>query len=1274
MGKGNSTYARSATGTRWLVLLVVALAGLFVLPSVASAEYQWRDQFSVLSAGEQPRRVAVEQSTGNSYFVDEGTGRVRVFKSSGVTAEPLTEFGSGELASPFGIAIDESGAQTEIYISDAGTNSIVRYVSDGAPIPSFEADATYTSPAQGTEADQIQDFSAPLALAPNGDLWVADSGANELKRFDDTGAHVAGSNIDGSTSDTGAFTNLLDVATNSEGDLYVVDASGPGELGKEEVTSRVERFAADGSHEAKLGPLGFRNRSATVAVNPANDQVVVSGDEDAVMNDPQAIRTRLFLFGSDNAPIEEPTLNADYTQGGSIRGLAFSGSTRNPIYVAVGRAWYLYEEWKEEAGWPSLHVLSEVVLPTATIEPAGEVSSDVATISGEVDPKGLETEWQVEYKRAAAAAWTATDAGSAGDGEGGAAISREIDGLLPGTQYEARIKATSAEGPVESGIITFTTEAAAPNIIAQSVRPGTSAATLRARINSGGEETTYHFEYGSTTSYGQSTPPEAIPAGTAGTNVTAQISGLTPGATYYFRVVAENDAGDAVGPDRQFSALGSATDPCANAQYRTGSEMQLTDCRAYELVTPLGAQADLRAAGGPATPDGNTVCFNAEDVLVDASPNGIKTADDGYCATRGADGWKTEWATGPAPERKIYARGANVYFVSPDGQRVVFTSDAPILSPDFLPPTGSAAGWNLRSYLWDRNETRELTPPQPPLVIPGFGEFFVRDAEEKRILAVDAEVTRGLFQSSLKLLPEDTNFAKDVYEWNPDGLRVVSANSDGEAVGGTVGRDYELEQSTAAPGSMSADGSRIFFEHSGVPLDDDAEASEAPEAVKSVYLREGDELTLVSPRRGSGPDADVRFMGASSDGEIAYLQTTQQLTPEPKESGAAIYSYALATDQLELIADRPGGVYLLGNSDDGSTVVFRGETGKGAFVLRDGEVTLLGRLNATDLNLPQRLGSRRGDQRSLRITADGSVVVFAAAGEFAGSTDGLVQVYRWSEQDGLRNISDAGPTGPSGNASIGAYPSIMPGDPREAFLHNHTNKAQDGRVISDDGSRVFFETPDALVDRDVNGVTDVYEWHNGEVNLVSPGTGGRSLYHESSADGKTVFFTSFNRVDPAVDTNDNRDLYVAQPGGGFPPPAAAPDCQGDGCQPDRPPPAASVPASRAVREGNVIAAPRVALGKKQLKQLARKGRTTIRVRVMAPGRVTALLKARIKGRNATVAKASKKAKRAGAIGLRLKLSKKARKQLRQKGKLRVKLEVRHSRTDETARKAVMLRG
>jgi len=88
----------------------------------------------------------------------------------------------------------------------------------------------------------------------------------------------------------------------------------------------------------------------------------------------------------------------------------------------------------------------------------------------------------------------------------------------------------------------------------------TSSATLNGSVNARYADASVSFEFGLTTSYGASTAatPATVIVGNGNTAVTAEISGLTPGLTYHYRVVATNSAGTAYGNDVQFVALKAA--------------------------------------------------------------------------------------------------------------------------------------------------------------------------------------------------------------------------------------------------------------------------------------------------------------------------------------------------------------------------------------------------------------------------------------------------------------------------------------------------------------------------------------------------------------------------------------------------------------------------------------------------------------------------------------------------------------------------------------------
>jgi hypothetical protein len=85
-----------------------------------------------------------------------------------------------------------------------------------------------------------------------------------------------------------------------------------------------------------------------------------------------------------------------------------------------------------------------------------------------------------------------------------------------------------------------------------------TSATLNGTVNPEGHTTTYYFQYGTTSSYGKTTSSHSLGADFATHAVSAAISGLTPGKTYHFRIVATNLGGTSNGADHTFKTAALA--------------------------------------------------------------------------------------------------------------------------------------------------------------------------------------------------------------------------------------------------------------------------------------------------------------------------------------------------------------------------------------------------------------------------------------------------------------------------------------------------------------------------------------------------------------------------------------------------------------------------------------------------------------------------------------------------------------------------------------------
>jgi hypothetical protein len=96
------------------------------------------------------------------------------------------------------------------------------------------------------------------------------------------------------------------------------------------------------------------------------------------------------------------------------------------------------------------------------------------------------------------------------------------------------------------------------------------SATISARLTTRGGATSFRFEYGPTTSYGQSTTVGTLAAGPPDRTVTAALEALTPGTVYHFRVIAWNKHGTSTGDDRSFTTTSAVTPPLAGPDANAG--------------------------------------------------------------------------------------------------------------------------------------------------------------------------------------------------------------------------------------------------------------------------------------------------------------------------------------------------------------------------------------------------------------------------------------------------------------------------------------------------------------------------------------------------------------------------------------------------------------------------------------------------------------------------------------------------------------------------------
>lgn len=198
--------------------------------------------------------------------------------------------------------------------------------------------------------------------------------------------------------------------------------------------------------------------------------------------------------------------------------------------------------------------------PTARTLAASGISRTGAALNGQVNPHQAATHFWFEYGTTAGLG-NATPLTAVGDGGASLPVSSVLADLAPATTYYFRLDAQNRFGTVNGPAMSFTTAgpaaAALPSIatdIAADI--DTSAATLRGTVNPNGAPTSYWFEYSTDSLLGSallnSTARISAGSGTNPISASTRISDLARRTTYYFRLVAENDAGVMRGARRSF--------------------------------------------------------------------------------------------------------------------------------------------------------------------------------------------------------------------------------------------------------------------------------------------------------------------------------------------------------------------------------------------------------------------------------------------------------------------------------------------------------------------------------------------------------------------------------------------------------------------------------------------------------------------------------------------------------------------------------------------------
>jgi hypothetical protein len=196
---------------------------------------------------------------------------------------------------------------------------------------------------------------------------------------------------------------------------------------------------------------------------------------------------------------------------------------------------------------------------TVTTRPATNISLSTAILNGIVNANNTATIVTFEYgiTTSYGSKVTASESENPITGDSITNVSAYISGLTSGETYHFRIIAENSAGKVYSDDLTFKTLGSTAPVV--STKPATNisttGATLNGSVNANGLSTVVTFEYDSSqTMYRNTVTAYQSPFDNDSIiNVSGDITGLTRGVTYHFRVKAENSDGAVYGDDIQFT-------------------------------------------------------------------------------------------------------------------------------------------------------------------------------------------------------------------------------------------------------------------------------------------------------------------------------------------------------------------------------------------------------------------------------------------------------------------------------------------------------------------------------------------------------------------------------------------------------------------------------------------------------------------------------------------------------------------------------------------------
>jgi hypothetical protein len=576
--------------------------------------------------------VAVDEANGDVYVADAAQDAVLVYEADGHGGYRLLSrwLGAGTPGNAFGgvagVAVDDSGGPFSGYVyvvetSGLGTEGGVVDVFRPLPNPEgpeeVEEDKGPEGVFVGRLAGPVLDAPNGLAVSPaTGRVLVADSFKGAVYEYSAQGVYEERLNGKGSPygpfAKEGLENDVAGVAVDpASGDVYVAEAArhavsqyGPSGEWEGWITSTPSGDLGEprGVSLASAGEV-FVADTGMRLVDRFGPSVVVPSVETGKVAKSALTRTTAVLPGMVDGAGQPSSYRFQYgatEQLGLETATQPSGTGLQAVSATItgleaGHSYYFRIVGEDAAGanYGIEHVfVTRPAVESLTTGLAQSVQPEGVTLTGSLKREGLVTHYYFQYGT------TETYGSSSPEPPGPVpaaetekeekqlkTVATTVAGRLPNTLYHYRLVGENEYGTTYGLDRTFTTSGP-PRVAYEPVTAiGQEQAALHASVDPDQLATTYRFEYGQTTSYGNEVPAggESIGSGASAIPVTGLLAGLKVGATYHYRVVAENQAGTTYGEDRTFTTVAPAP---VDATFAT--QVRSSEATLHARINPLG--------------------------------------------------------------------------------------------------------------------------------------------------------------------------------------------------------------------------------------------------------------------------------------------------------------------------------------------------------------------------------------------------------------------------------------------------------------------------------------------------------------------------------------------------------------------------------------------------------------------------------------------------------------------------------------------------------------